>query len=262
MTNTTQRRKPVITPVTELNTKFVGAMPVLTKKIIYHNALIEKLFFTDGKKLMQAVERLGAIYRLAKNDKGAYSKLNDWMNGINLHIATSQLSTVSESRNEVTEAKDVALSDVEFPNKEMTFKTTHSSSTKIIALITAVDSELSSLEQLFLSDGLDDIEFDVAARQCMAIVNGVIDRVFKVTSPGKRENGTFDVKQYVQFLKDPKFDLSAHTDYPVDFQHMKPVLEEPEIEKSKVEPEKSEAPKPVKKTKTAKKKKVKKAELA
>ena len=42
---------------------------------------------------------------------------------------------------------------------------------------------------------MDDLEYEQASRQAIAVMSGVVDRIYKVTSPGKRDNGPFSPAQ-------------------------------------------------------------------
>jgi len=239
------KRKTVATRPDNARTLLAGRQKTMEFDIAYKSDLMNRFLTDNGRRLLNTFERLAAIYRMAASDKSAYNKIKDWHQDINLAIAATQLDALEEQRQQKIIDNELNIPDINTPsNYKVLFEVSHPVTHTIINLVRAVDAELTEIEAIFLGGGIDDLEYRDAQRQALSILNGVIDRILKVTSPGRREGGAFSKELYMRFLKDPKFDLAELTDMPLEMREQLGLIKPEEAEKAKQE--KAKAPKEVK----------------
>ncbi|PLT25088.1 hypothetical protein [Pseudoalteromonas sp. MelDa3] len=199
-------------------TKHAGKMKTITTTINYETDHTHSYLKLNEHKILNAFERLAAILRMAKTSSVAYTRISEWHRDINLNLAQAQLDTLHEHRVEREKSLPV-MGDfiINTPdNYAMQFEVSHPVGLTITQLIVAVDKELNAIEKLFMFGALDDLEYEQACKQAAAIVTGVTDRIMKVTSPGKREGGQFNPRYYLEFLRDPQFNMLQLCDIPYE----------------------------------------------
>lgn len=223
MTNKTQKAKsltPEIKTQTQQRavTKHSGRMKTITTTIKYKTDHTHSFLNRNEQKILNAFERLAAILRMAKTSNTAYTRISEWHSDINLSVAQVQLDTLQEQRL-LRESSLQLTGDFEINTPEdysIQFEVSHPVGHTITQLLIAVDNELNAIERLFLFGALDDLEYEQACKQASAILSGVTDRIMKVTSPGKREGGQFNPRYYLEFLRDPHFNLLSLCHIPLE----------------------------------------------
>lgn len=243
----------------DARTLLAGRQKTMEFKIDYKSDLMNRFLTDNGRRLLNTFERLAAIYRMATSDREAYSKIKSWHDDINLQIAAAQLEALEEQRQQKITDYELQVPDINIPtNYSVVFEVSHPVTHTIINLVRAVDDELNEIEAIFLSGGIDDLEYEDARRQALSILNGTIDRILKVTSPGRREGGAFSKEIYLRFLQDPTFSLVERTDMPLAMREKLGLIDKSEAEKAK----KDSAKKASKKAKPAKAQEAKEAQVA
>ncbi|ATC88997.1 MULTISPECIES: hypothetical protein [Pseudoalteromonas] len=190
-------------------TKHAGKMKTISTKINYETDHTHSYLKLNEHKILNAFERLAAILRMAKTSNAAYTRISQWHSDVNLAVAQVQLDTLHEQR--VEKEKNFPVTGeflINTPDSYfMEFEVSHPVGLTITQLIVAIDKEVNAIEKLFMFGFLDDLEYEHACKQAAAIVTGVTDRIMKVTSPGKREGGQFQPRYYLEFLRDPHFNM-------------------------------------------------------
>lgn len=223
-------RKAVATRPDNARTLLSGRQKTMEFNIDYKSDLMNRFLTDNIRRLLNTFERLAAIYRMATTDKAAYKKIKDWHQDINLAIASAQLDALEEQRQQKIIDDDLNIPEINTPaNYSVIFEVSHPVTHTVINLVRAVDDELNEIEAIFLGGGIDDLEYEDARRQALSILNGVIDRILKVTSPGRREGGAFSKELYMRFLKDPKFDLAQLTDMPLKMREQLGLIKPEEV---------------------------------
>lgn len=203
----------------DARSKLAGKTKTLEAHIKYQSDFMHGYLTRNEMSILNIFERLGAIFRMARTDRGAYTKVRDWHYEKNIAIAAMQVETLQEQREQIASKVEImSETTINVPDSyQITFELSHPVGNSITQLIKTLDSELAEIEKLFMSGLLDDLEYEQASRQAIAVMSGVVDRIYKVTSPGKREGGPFSVALYMNYLRDPKFDLHALTDIPREY---------------------------------------------
>ncbi|MDC9502950.1 hypothetical protein [Pseudoalteromonas sp. Angola-18] len=199
-------------------TKHTGKMKTIITTVRYETDHTHSYLKLNEHKILNAFERLAAILRMAKSSSDAYTRISEWHRDINLGVAQAQLDIFHEHRLE--REKSLPVMDeftINTPDDyTMQFEVSHPVGLSITQLIMAVDKELNAIEKLFMCGALDDLEYAEACRQAAAIVTGVTSRIMKVTSPGKRKGGQFYPRYYLEFLRDPHFNMLSLCGIPHD----------------------------------------------
>ncbi|ALU46145.1 hypothetical protein [Pseudoalteromonas rubra] len=203
------------TPV--ISTRHAGKMKTLVTQISYKSDLLHQFLSKNEIRMLNAFERLGAIFRIARTNPAAYDKIRSWHYDVNLLIARTQLDTLQELR---AQKQAQAHFDGHFElNRpecyEVIFEVSHPVGITIPQLIKEVDAEIDEIETLFMFGMIDDTEYAAACKQASVIISGVVDRLNKVTAPGKREGGSFSPRHFVEILNNPNFELLAHCGMPM-----------------------------------------------
>lgn len=220
-----------------------GKWKTLEATMEYKSDLTNAFLTQNHRRIIQMFERLAMILRLAKEDVTAYRKIMDWHNSINLAIANEQLETIEEQLIHSAPKGNGNVS-INIPDSyKITFEVSHPITNGILNTIKNIDAQAASAEQAFFEGKIDDPQLDSARRQAMKVMNGILDRIGKVTSPGKREGGSFSTTHYVKLLKEPNFDLLELTDMPLEIRKSLGLIEEETQPEVKVEAEPKKEPK-------------------
>lgn len=200
----------------DARSRLAGKTKTIEATINYQSDFMHSYLTRHEMSTLNIFERLGAIFRMARSDKEAYAKVRDWHYETNIAIAEMQIETLQEQREQIA-ANAVLASEntINVPDSyKIVFELSHPVGNTITQLIKSLDSELAEIEKVFMNGLMDDLEYEQASRQAIAVMSGVVDRIYKVTSPGKRDNGPFSPALYMKYLKDPTFDLHERTDIP------------------------------------------------
>jgi len=203
-----------------------GKWKTLEATMEYKSDLTNAFLTQNHRRIIQMFERLAMILRLAKEDVVAYRKIMDWHNNVNLAIANEQLETIEEQLVHSAPKGNSGVS-INIPDSyKITFEVSHPITNGILNTIKSIDAQAANAEQAFFENKIDDPQLESARRQAMKVMNGILDRIGKVTSPGKREGGNFSTSHYVKLLKEPNFDLLELTDMPLEIRKSLGLIEE------------------------------------
>lgn len=247
-TATTQRnqhrRQQSTSHPEKVSTLHAGRWKTMTHRFEYESDLSKAFLDQNHRRMIQLFERLGMIMKTAKQDAAAYRKVMDWHNNVNLAIANEQIETLDEQlNNAISKIKPADNAIVNTPDSYFVdFEVSHPVSRTILIALGAVDKMATRIEQCFYEGRIDDLQLEDSRRQTIKVMNGVLDRINKVTSPGKRKDnsGRFSTSEYVKFLKDPNSDLLALTDMPLDIRKRLGLIDEPTDNPETEEPVKSD----------------------
>lgn len=168
--------------------------PTIEEVFEYRTAFMHKFISDRGDKVMQVCERLAATLRTLSSitEVRPYNELSDWV-AETISEARQELQLITEQR-KLLERTAPNISDVavKSPQKfKVKFQFTTPVGRQVVAILRAVDEELACAQRLYFAGALNDVELAVANRQGLRVLNSLIDKVFKVTSPGKREGGAY-----------------------------------------------------------------------
>lgn len=208
----------------DARSRLAGKTKTIEATIKYQSDFMHSYLTRHEMSTLNIFERLGAIFRMARSDKDAYEKVRGWHYETNIAIAEMQIETLQEQREKISANTVVATENtINVPDSyNIVFELSHPVGNTITQLIKSLDGELAEIEKVFMNGLMDDLEYEQASRQAIAVMSGVVDRIYKVTSPGKRENGPFSPSLYMKFLKDPSFDLHERTDIPKELREAFP----------------------------------------
>lgn len=228
---TRQRKQQPTSHPEKVATLHAGRWKTMTHRFEYESDLAKAFLDQNHRRMIQLFERLGMIIKTAKQDATAYRKVMDWHNNVNLAIANEQIETLDEQlSNATSKIKPADEAIVNTPDSYFVdFEVSHPVSRTILIALGSVDKMAARIEQAFYEGRIDDLQLEDSRRQTMKVMNGVLDRINKVTSPGKRKDnsGRFSTSEYVKFLKDPNSDLLTLTDMPLDIRKRLGLIDEP-----------------------------------
>jgi len=194
-----------------------GEMKTIEVTLKFKSDMMNNYLMNNTRSILIAFERLAQIYRLTSDSKKAYEHVRDWQLG-NMQICQTQLDELIVQRETIQKQMELQTIAPNIPDSyEVIFEFSHPVGLQVYNLMQSVDSELDEIELIFLAGGIDDLEYQSAKQQAMSILRGCIDRIYKATSPGKREGGEFDTKRFVQMLREG-YQMDNGVDKPRAFQ--------------------------------------------
>ncbi|MCF2907133.1 hypothetical protein L1285_02080 [Pseudoalteromonas sp. DL2-H2.2] len=200
-----------------VSTRHANKMKTLISEVEYKSDSLHSYLVKNKVRILNAFERLAAIFRKAKECRVAYDKIRSWHYDVNLLIARTQLDLLQQLR--VEKQAGVKLDNSVVLNRpesyKITYEVSHPLGLSITQLIKEVDTEIDEIESLYMRGAIDDIEYTHACKQASVILSGVVDRINKVTARGKRGNISFSPRYYLTLLQDPNFKLLAHCGVPM-----------------------------------------------
>ena len=124
---------------------------------------------------------------MVSKDKGLLKMIRGWQ-GTNIKIAKKQLEEMSVRREaiELEMGDELVMPELNIPNWQLTFQVTHPICHEMIKLINSVNAEIKVNERLFFAGVMDEEGLERVKREALSTMSGVIDRIAKATSPGKR----------------------------------------------------------------------------
>ncbi|PTC00409.1 hypothetical protein C9975_07680, partial [Thalassospira xiamenensis] len=160
----------------------------MSERFDYESDLTNSFLNQNSRRIIQLFERLAMIIKTAKQDEGAYRKVMNWHSQINLAIANEQLEVIDEQLSESTEKmKGFGGTNINVPDSyHIEFEVSHPITRSILNTLSSIDKLASRVELAFYEGKIDDLQLESARRQTMKVMNGILDRIGKVTSPGKR----------------------------------------------------------------------------
>lgn len=217
--NTRKRRarrtqKPVIENAITFHS---GGMKTIELTLNFKSDMMNQYLMGNTRQILMAFERLAQIFRLTSDTPSAYQVVKEWQ-ASNIEICEKQLEALAAQREIIEKKLEVEAEEPKTPESyKVKFEFSHPVGRQIYDLMKSVDEELDAIEYIFLAGAIDDIEYRAAKMQAMSILRGCIDRIYKATSPGKREGGQFDTKYFAQLLREGH-EMGKGVDKPLEFQ--------------------------------------------
>jgi len=186
----------------------------------FKSDMMNEYLVESTRNIIIAIERLAELFRFTMDTPDVYSKVKEWSDS-SMNISRAQLEALIAQREEIQSKQEVELVEYIAPTDfSVKFEFSHSIGRKFYNLMRSVDDELNSIEAMYLSGVIDDLEYASAKRQALSILRGYIDRIYKATSPGKRTvNGkiSFKARAFVEMLK-KGHKIDEGVDKPLEFQ--------------------------------------------
>ncbi|MCO4319914.1 hypothetical protein [Aliidiomarina quisquiliarum] len=182
-------------------------VPSVNVDFAYETSFMHKFMAERGDKVMQVAERLAATMRMLTQEPALYQQLEQW-NKESLLEAKESLKALRAQRETLEQTlrktqRDLKVNTPDKYTAKLVFTT--SIGRQIVEVLEDVDKELAKAQYLYFAGALNDLQLAEANRQGLNIINSYIDRVFKITSPGKREGGgRFEASALAAYLKAEK----------------------------------------------------------
>lgn len=156
----------------------------------------------EGSKTEDAFHRLGLIIMLTSSDDAITKKVMVWRDQLQ-NILESDIEGVKKSKEKILKDNpNVKIPEVITPESyNYTFNIQHPIMWKMIDALKNIDSEISEIENLWLSGLVDDQQRQSAIVNARTILRINTGKIFKATSPGKDTNGRFNIGQFLSLLR-------------------------------------------------------------
>lgn len=173
----------------------------------------EYLFFllkgNTGSYLNNAMYRLGELFIFAqqRRDKEIIADINKWYRDQVLSFITNEIKELKADIDVITDRDNSELSFDSFkkPNMFFEFDVIHNSYPKLINLICQLDALTEELEINSLLGVATDEEFHHLKNRIYNVIGHAGKLIFKVTQPGKRNGGSYNVSYFYDQLKNGVF---------------------------------------------------------
>lgn len=194
-----------------------GKVKTMLLSIEYKSDILHSYLSSNQQTMLSAYERLGALLKMLSKEPQLLNEVNEWHKS-NTLIASTQLETIELTREAIDKDFDGELPSFNIPESyNAKFEASHPVVHTMMATLRAIDSELSSIENLYLAGAVDDEQFSDIRKESMTVIRGLVDRIYKATSPGKdREKGRFSAKDLAEWLR--QGNKLATVDAPQDMQ--------------------------------------------
>lgn len=197
-------REEIIRQQANPSTRLVGRQKTLKLPLQYKSNIMHEYIQMNQSKMLDAYERLAALLRLVSTAPDLHAHVKYWI-GKNVEIADAQLTELATQRQLILEqVGDIAVPQIVVPESYKTeFEASHPIANTMVATLQKVDAELDECEKLYLSNLIDDLEYRQLFNQATGVIRGMVDRIFKATTPGKRQDGgRFNPAQLAAWLRE------------------------------------------------------------
>lgn len=160
--------------------------------------------FLDGKggSLFGALERSAVLLRYTSDNLAINQDIENFLTFRVFDHAEAEVKTIEAQADEAEELLAMELPSVQYPdNQTMTIAITHPVYWKLISLMARADQVMSRIELLYLAAVITTPQHEQARHQLVSLFNRIQQKIFMVTSPGKRENRPYSVQQFLTALK-------------------------------------------------------------
>jgi len=201
-------------------TIFAGKQKTLNLELVYGSDILHEYLQMNQSTMLSAYERIAGLMRMVSNDKTAYRHVSTWVNH-NVQICQEQVKELQAQREAIVEdlgADDMQISINVPDDYHTTFEASHPIAHKMLAILLLVDNELNQSEELFLGGLIDDEAYGKLRNQATTIVRGSVDRIFKATTPGMRNNGRYSPQELAAWIRQGNQLMFA--DLPQRFEHI------------------------------------------
>jgi hypothetical protein len=169
--------------------------PTLIKFITKSSSgLLREYLSSNTGLVVKIYGRIGGLLRMTSDNANLSTMVKDW-DETNINIAKKQLGDLAVQLDvvELTESEE-ALVDFAVERDEpleISWMVNHPIFRNVISVISATDDLVLRAENLYFKGAVDDVQFRGFQSQALNVLSGILDRVRKATSPGKRktENG-------------------------------------------------------------------------
>lgn len=157
-----------------------------SNEITIQSGILNELITRTGVQHISDYERIGGLMSLIGRDKRLLAMTSGWKD-TNLKIAHSQIAALVEQKDMLMMGIDEAdMPNLKVPNWKHEIEFSHPCARDMFNLITSLDEVLHDYEKLFFAGAIDQFGFEELKHSSVNVISGVVDRVRKATSPGKR----------------------------------------------------------------------------
>jgi hypothetical protein len=190
--------------VEDQSSRHAENLPTLEVLLKYKTSFMHKFLAERSERIMQVTERLASALRALSVERDAYEQLSSWIS-VTINEARAEINEIATQRKimEKTLSKEQRKVNVNTPDKyQVKFEFTTPIGAQVISLVKDVDQELAEAQRIYFAGAMNDLELTEANKQGFKIINAFIEKVFKVTSPGRREGGRFEAAQFAKSMKE------------------------------------------------------------
>lgn len=185
-------------------TRLSGRQKTIALPFTYTSDIMHEYILLNQSKMLDAYERLAALLRMLSTSADLHAEVKTWINK-NTEIANAQLNDLTTQRMAILDqAGEIEFPTINVPDGYKTqFEASHPIANLMVATLRRVDSELSECEKLYMALLIDDLEYRRLFNQATNVIRGMVDRIFKATTPGRRkDNGRYSPAQLANWLRE------------------------------------------------------------
>jgi|TARA_R110000796_G_scaffold50909_6_gene120213 hypothetical protein len=154
------------------------------------SGLLREYLSSNTGLVVKIYGRIGGLLRMTSDNANLSTMVKDW-DQTNINIAKKQLSDLSVQLDvvELTESEE-GLVDFAVEREEpleIDWMVNHPIFRNVISVISDTDALILRAEHLYFKGTIDDVQFRGFQSQAFNVISGILDRVRKATSPGKRK---------------------------------------------------------------------------
>lgn len=198
------------------SSRAAGRVKSFKLELKFKSEMMNEYLIDNAYKVMVTFDRMANIFRFTSKDPSIYHQIKDWQEQ-NMDICQQQLDALTAQREEIESEMEIEVIKVNSPTDyKVVFEFSHPSGHVVFNLMLAIDAEIDAIENIFHTGVIDDIQNEAAKTQAVSVIRGCLDRIYKVTNPGRREDGRFSTRRWYEFVKQNGF-TSITVDMPLEF---------------------------------------------
>ncbi|MBD1389488.1 hypothetical protein IC617_08615 [Neiella sp. HB171785] len=168
----------------------------------FESTVLYRFLDSKGGTLFGAIERSAVLLRYTSDTLPINQDIEQFLDKQVFAIAEEEIISIEAQADEAEEMLAMELPEVQYPdNQKLVIEVTHPIFWKLIGLMARADKVMSRIELLHLAAVLPTEQHEHARHQLVSLFNRIQQKIFMVTSPGKRANRPYSVQQFLAALK-------------------------------------------------------------
>jgi hypothetical protein len=202
----------------------VNKFPIVSFSLEIHSTLLKEYLTKNTGLYIANYGRIGGLLRMASSDKNVSVMIKDWFE-TNLNIGYSQVEEISSNVDaaELISEEDNVTAIVKHPDPlALEWNVNHPIFRRLISLIKKADDQITKAEKFYYTDLIDDNQYRMLQAIIVNMLSGLLDRVVKATSPGKRgkdKDARYFPAELMQHIRTGGYRLEFF-DLPSDYREM------------------------------------------
>jgi hypothetical protein len=173
--------------------------------------MFQNLRDQSSQKLNNAMYRLGELYKMAERyyTSDILKQIDDWFKSNIIAELSRYRDELSQFAEALSSEADTDIDECEIPQMDVRFEVIHKSFSEMLTEIKRIDITLEEIEMSLLCGAGDFDTNKLVIRQVKHQIEIISAKIFRVTSPGKRNGAAFNTRYFLDQLRDGVFTMES-----------------------------------------------------